>query len=252
MDNGFIIPDNLNLAGVKAIFTTRIDGDRADPLKGLNLSFSYGMEVESVLKNRSFVASFLMVTLDSLIFPVQRHTDKVSIITKPPDKSSIEADSIITPSKGLILGVLVADCAPILVYDPGAGVVSAVHAGWRGTASGIIKKTLTLMRKEFNTSLSEAMISIGPSIRWCCYEVDSDVLNAIEKETGNLSEYSREKGNGKYCLDLAIANQIQAASLGVKNIRISEECTFCYPERFYSYRFYKGPTGRQGGLIGMV
>lgn len=252
MDQGFIIPDNLNLAGVKAIFTTRIDGDRTNPLKGLNLSFSDRIEIETVLKNRSFVASFFMVTLDSLIFPVQRHTDKVSIIMKPPDKSSIEADSIITPSKGLILGVLVADCAPILVYDPDAGVVAAIHAGWRGTASGIMKKALTLMEREFNTSLSNTIISIGPSIRWCCYEVDLDVLDAIKKGTGNFTEFSKEKGNGKYCLDLAIANKIQAASLGVKNIWVSEECTYCYPERFFSYRYYKGLTGRQGGFIGMI
>jgi YfiH family protein len=219
-----------------------MNGDRNDPFKGFNLSFT---------PYRSFVASLLGVKLDSLIFPIQRHTDRVSIIMNLDDKTSIEADAIITPLKGVMLGVLVADCAPILVCAPEKCVVAAVHAGWRGTASGILKRTLSLMRKEFNVSPEECIISIGPSIRWCCYEVDLDVLNAIEKETGTCIEYSKERENGKYCLDIATANQIQSTSLGVKNIWIAQECTFCYPERFYSYRYYKGPTGRQGGFIGL-
>lgn len=252
MDNKFIIPENLNLPGIRAIFTSRLNGERNDPLKGLNLSFTEGVETDSILKNRSFIASFLGVKLDSFIFPIQRHTDRVSIIMNPLERSPIEADAIITPLKGIILGILVADCVPILAYDPEAEVIAVIHAGWRGTASGIIKRTLSFMVKEFNTSLSETIISIGPSIRGCCYDVDSNILNAIEKETGNPTKYSKEKGNGKYYLDIATANKIQASSLGVKDIWISGECTFCNPERFYSYRYFKGRTGRQGGFIGMI
>ena len=242
----------MNHAGVKAIFTTRMDGDKKDPLKGFNLSFINGAEDRSVIENRSYLASFLGLSPNSLVIPVQRHTDKIGIVTDPSIQSSIEADAIITSIKGIVLGVLVADCVPILVSNHKAGVVAAIHAGWRGTASGIMKKALTLMEKEFNTSLSNTIISIGPSIRWCCYEVGLDILDAIKKETENFTEFSKKKGNGKYCLDLATANKSQATSLGVKNIWISEECTYCYPERFFSYRYYKGLTGRQGGFIGII
>lgn len=252
MDQRFVIANNLNMPGVKAIFTTRVDGDRNNPLRGFNLSFTEGFEEEVTIKNRSHVASLFEVSLNSFILPVQRHTDKVCIIIDPTTQSPIEADAVITSMKGIVLGVLVADCVPILVYDPEAGIVGAIHAGWRGTSSGIIKKSLSLMKKEFNTSLSKTRISIGPSIKWCCYEVGHDVLNAIEKETGNITEYSRGKGNGKYCVDLATANRLQAESLGIRNIWISEECTSCYPEKYYSYRYYNGLTGRQGGFIGMV
>ncbi|MEK6690483.1 MAG: peptidoglycan editing factor PgeF [Nitrospirota bacterium] len=256
--NKFIIPTNMNHSGVKTIFTTRMDGDRKDPLKGFNLSFINGVsegscgEQKSIIENRSYLASFLGVNLDSLVIPVQRHTDKVWIISETSIQSPIEADAIITSMRGIVLGVLVADCVPILIYDPDSGVISAIHAGWRGTASGIIKKVLDIMNKKFNTSISKTIISIGPSIRWCCYEVDPDVLKAVEKETGNLKEYSKGKDNGKYYIDLALANQIQAVSLGASNIWISEECTHCNPERFYSYRYYKGVTGRQGGFIGII
>jgi len=251
VNKGFIIPDNLRLPGLKAIFTTRSEGGKDGRGQGFSLSFTDGIEREEVVQNRSRVASFIGVSLDSLLLPVQRHTDKVAIIMERPE-TPIEADAIITPLNGIVLGVLVADCAPILAYDPQAGVIAAIHAGWRGTAGGIIKKTLAFMYKEFNTSPSEIIISIGPSIRWCCYEVGPDVLKAIEKETGNPAGYSKEKGDGKYCLDIARANQIQASSLGVKDIWISEECTCCHPERFYSYRYLKGQRGRQGGFIGMI
>ncbi len=250
--NKFIIPTNMNHSGVKTIFTTRMDGDRNDSLKGFNLSFINGVEEKSIIENRFYLASLLGVNLDSLILPIQRHTDKISVIKDSTIRSSIEADAIITSMRGIVLGVLVADCVPILVYEPESGVVSAIHAGWRGTASGIIKKVLAVMNKKFNTSTAKTIISIGPSIRWCCYEVDPDVLKAVEKETGNLKEYSKGKDNGKYRMDLALANQIQATSLGASNIWISEECTYCNPEKFYSYRYYKGLTGRQGGFIGII
>ena len=138
MNKEFIIPDNLKLPGLKAIFTTRSNGDRDDPLKGLNLSFKGGIDRESVIENRSAVASFFGIPLNSLVLPVQKHTDKVYIIESPLDDLSIEADAIITNLESVILGVLVADCAPILVYNPEKKVAAAVHAGWRGTASGIV------------------------------------------------------------------------------------------------------------------
>lgn len=252
MERQFITPGNLDLPGIKAIFTARSNGDMNNPLKGFNLSFADGNDREAVTRNRNAVASFFNVSPDSLVFPVQKHTNKVYIIEDPQNDLPIEADAVITVSRGIILGVLVADCAPILIYNPKKSIIAAVHAGWRGTALGIIKKTLEVMNEQYNIPLSETAISIGPSIRWCCYEVDFDVIRAIEKETGSPSRYSKERTNGKYCLDIPTANQIQANSLGVKNIWISEECTFCRPGRFYSYRYYRGITGRQGGFIGLI
>lgn len=249
---GLIASENIRSKRIKAIFTTRINGAKDDPLAGLNLSFTEEVNEEVILSNRSYVASFFGVGLDSLLFPLQRHTDKVVMINNPT--MAIEADAMVTTLKGIVLGVLVADCAPILIYDSVTPAIAAVHAGWRGTAFGIIKMTLALMKKEFNTSLSEIFISIGPSIRWCCYEVGHDVINAIKKETGEVLRYSKEKENGKYLLDIATANRLQAVASGVpdKNIWTSEECTYCLPERFYSARYYKCPTGRQGGFIGLM
>jgi len=126
-----------------------------------------------------------------------------------------------------------------------------VHAGWRGTAAQILKKTIRIMVEHFRSSPDNIIIAVGPSIKGCCYEVGSDVNEAICTSTG-AGEYSSRK-DSKFFIDLASANMLQALSLGVRenNIWVSEECTFCNPDRFHSYRYHGNNAGRQGGFIGM-
>jgi YfiH family protein len=187
---------------------------------------------------------------DRIYIPLQKHTDKIVVLDF--DRSERIGDGVVTKERGIMIGVQVADCVPILLFDRRRDVVAAVHAGWRGTASGILKKMIELMERRYHSFKDDIILSIGPSIRWCCYEVGYDVLEAVKKETGN-GDYFLEKGQ-KYCLDLPTANKYQALGAGIKekNIWLSNECTYCLPEKYYSYRFSKGITGRQYGLIGMV
>ncbi len=184
-----------------------------------------------------------------IYFPVQKHTGKV--ITLDSDMTPKIADAVITKRKDILIGVQVADCVPILLYDRKRNVIGTVHAGWRGTAKGILKNTIKEMTIRYNSKPEDIIIAMGPAIRWCCYHVGDDVLEAVKKETGS-GEYHTVR-DGKYCLDLPSANKYQALSTGIseKNIWIFEECTYCYPEKFHSYRYSKGTTGRQGGFIGM-
>jgi hypothetical protein len=159
---------------------------------------------------------------------------------------------VITDRKGVVIGVQGADCVPILLHDRRTGATGAVHSGWRGTAAEILKKTIGAMGGRFSSSPSDITIAIGPAIRWCCYGVGYEVIEAVKKATG-AGDYFMMKGE-KYCLDLPMANRYQAVAAGVlpENIWMSEDCTFCLPEKYYSYRFAKGPTGRQGGFIVVV
>jgi YfiH family protein len=184
-----------------------------------------------------------------IYIPVQRHTDHVHILRFDMDRKV--ADAVVTRRVSVLLGVVVADCVPVLLHDPVRMVCGAVHAGWRGTARGILKRTLKVMVDEFYSDPSDILMAIGPSIRWCCYGVGRDVLDAVWRSTGD-GDYHMNKGN-VLCLDLPSANRIQALSMGLseKNIVMSDECTYCDPHKYYSYRFAKGPTGRQGGFIGM-
>lgn len=194
-----------------------------------------------------------MVSIDEnrIILPIQKHTDMVLLIEDSMQTGI--ADAVVTAKKNVLIGVQTADCVPILLFDKERQIIGAVHAGWRGTAKGIVKKTVSVMREEFGSLPGDIFAALGPSIRWNCYCVSSEVKEAVSKITGN-GEYCRKNGNGKYALDLSSANKTQLISLGIpiSNIWISDECTFCNPERYYSYRYTKTYEGNQGGFIGII
>lgn len=196
------------------------------------------------------ISGAVSIDKQRIYLPIQKHTDKVLVLDS--DFSPRIADAVITNNKGILLGVQVADCVPVLLYDVKRNVIGVVHAGWRGTAASILRKTIETMHERFVSFPDDIKIAIGPSIRWCCYHVGYDVLESVEKATG-IGEYHINRG-GAYCLDLASANKYQAVSAGIheKNIWVSEECTYCHPDKYYSYRYAKGTTGRQGGFIGIV
>jgi YfiH family protein len=181
--------------------------------------------------------------------PIQRHTDRVLILDSEAEPEV--ADAVVTNRENVLIGVQVADCVPIVLFDKKKRVIGAVHAGWRGTASQILKKTIKVMVEHFHSSPDNIVMAFGPSIKGCCYAVDSDVNDAVCVSTG-AGEYSSRK-NSKFFIDLSSANMVQALSLGVRkgNIWVSEECTFCNPDRFHSYRYHGNHAGRQGGFIGI-
>lgn len=196
------------------------------------------------------ISSTLKIDRRKIFFPIQKHTERILVL-----ESSLKpeiADAVVTREKGILIGVQVADCVPVLIYEEAAGVIAAVHAGWRGTAEGILKKTIGVMTARLGCRPEGMRLAIGPSIRGCSYEVDADVARIVNKASGE-GAYSEKKGD-KYFIDLALANNLQAISMKVpeSNIWISPDCTYCKPDKYYSYRYAKGPTGRQGGFIGMI
>jgi len=213
---------------VKAFFTTRVLG-----------------------ANIKKICSFLSIEKENVFLPIQKHTSKVFVLES--DLKPDIADAVITKREGVLIGVKVADCVPILLHDRRKSVIGSVHAGWRGTAAQIIKKTIIKMEECFFSSPKDIDIALGPSIRWNCYEVEKAVKDSIYEATGD-GAYFRKKANGKYCIDLASANIHQALSIGVlkEHIWITDECTYCSPHSYYSYRYGKDSRGRQGGFIGIL
>ena len=222
-----IHPDIFIRRVVRAFFTTRQAGADHASISGLT-----GVPQERIFR------------------PIQRHTDRVHVLRF--DMKPVVADAVITKRRDVLIGVAVADCVPVLLHDPIRRVCAAVHAGWRGTAREILRKTVDRMRREFYSDPKDIAVAIGPSIRWCCYTVGTDVLHAVRRASGD-GEYFMRKG-GRICLDLPSANRQQALSAGIgdDNIWMSDECTYCNPHRYYSYRFSRHLAGRQGGFIGMV
>lgn len=189
------------------------------------------------------------LSAEALYLPVQKHSGKVLIVKE--DLNPVVADAVLTARKKLALGVRTADCVPILLYDRKKEIAGAVHAGWRGTAEGIIRNTIREMRNSFGSAPEDVILAIGPGIRGACYAVGQYVAESLTKTTGKGSYIFTAEG--KLCADLPEANRLQAVSEGVlpENIWMSDECTHCLPEKYHSFRYSQGGPGRQYSCICM-
>lgn len=152
-----------------------------------------------------------------------------------------EGDAVICGTPGIWIGVKTADCVPVLLADRRRNVVAAVHAGWRGTAAEIVRKTLLRMEAEFGTVAEDVVAAVGPCIGGCCYEVGDDVAAHFQR----IGQTER----GRARIDLAGENAGQLAAAGVKEIEQMGLCTRCDGDRFHSFRRDAALAGRMVSAI---
>jgi hypothetical protein len=184
----------------------------------------------------------------------QIHSDRLHIIEDTPDQWNRrqEGDALATNHAGIAVGVLVADCFPILIADPDNGAVAAVHSGWRGTAQRVLSKAVTGMHKAFGTRPEHLLAAVGPGIRACCCEVGPEVASLFEERFPGLDLAQPRAGRpAKYLLDLPRALAIQCAEAGLDLERLFDvgACTRCHPEEFFSHRAEGEAAGRMMALI---
>jgi YfiH family protein len=160
-----------------------------------------------------------------------------------------EADALITRNAGSALGVWVADCAPILICDPEAGAIAAVHAGWRGTAAGVLTAALTALRLELGARPASLRVAFGPAIGPCCFEVGDEVVEALLRFDPGARAAVR--GGPRPRVDLIEANRRQAIAWGVpaSGMQSADLCTSCHAGLLESYRRGKGRAGRMAGML---
>ena len=147
-----------------------------------------------------------------------------------------------------MLTVLTADCVPVLLYDKEKEVVAAVHAGWKGTKAQIVAKTVLKMKDIYGCDPTKIIVGIAPSIGRCCYEVEGDVAEHFFDTPEGFTHVGE-----KFMLDLPFINKKQLLDVGVSesNIEMSDVCTACEVERFFSYRKEQGCSGRFMSMIGL-
>ncbi len=232
--------------------TTRSGGVSLPPYHYLNLGLHTNDNPDHVLTNRALLAEFINVASEKFLYASQVHSGDVKII----DETAIEAgvlslnprtDATITNLTGICLMVMVADCVPVLLYDQVKKVSAVIHAGWRGTVHQITSNTVDSMVRHFGCDPADILAGIGPSIGPCCYEVSEDVSNFVKQSFGTTEGYLiKKKDPSKPHFDLWYANQKQLTDNGVKpgNIEMSELCTLCHSETFFSSRASGGITGR--------
>jgi YfiH family protein len=266
-------------------FSTRTGGasslpasatSRKNPAGILNLGFSDWDVRANVEENRRLFATALGAADMKMVPLRQFHSDVIHVIDSAP-ADSLRGDALITQTPGLLLAVQTADCIPILLADPENRVVAAIHAGWRGTLKRIAEKTVGRMRMLFGSRPERIIAALGPGIGRCCYEVGPEVV----KEFGGQFDAAGDWFDGPYealvsgedpnplpwlnmrppghqppepraQLDLHAANRsiLEGAGVLSKNIDVSEFCTSCRTDLFFSYRREK-MTGRLMAAIGI-
>lgn len=204
--------------------------------------------------NRSRLVELLELEYE-VIFPDQNHTANINIVNHSNlHKSFSDCDALITNVKDLPIGVVTADCVPVLLEDKVKGVVAAVHAGWRGTVQNIVGKTVKIMTTEFGCRPENIFAGIGPSISPMVYEVGEDVYQSfIDNDCPNDLLFSGQVESGKYLLDLWKANiwQLLKNRVPHRNVENSKKCTFTEDKKFYSARRDTINTGRLAAIIKM-
>ena len=237
--------------GLVHAFLGRIGGVSSGHLASLNLGRKEEDRPENLTENKKRVAEAFGTDGDKIFTVSQVHSDRIVIIdrtdTAPEEVKPFEADAIITDIKGISIGILTADCVPVLFLDSRNKVIAAVHAGWKGTASKIASKTVKMMIERFESRPQEIRAAIGPAIGACCYEVGQEVVDAVGYR-GNAS-VQRE---GKWYLDLPKANLLQLQEMGITDINVSDICTSCRTNLFFSHRKEMRKTGRQLSFISLI
>lgn len=254
------------VAGVTHAVFSRLGGYSEAPYQGMNLVTSTGDEPGRVERNRRLASATLGLPLAGARV---MHGAEALVITRDDlpsladDESSAwidwlrahPADALVTDVPGFALFLAFGDCAPVLLCDPTRRVVALVHAGWRGTAQGIIGRTLDVMRERFGTRPVEVLAGVGPAIGACCYEVSAEVPAVFAAAAPSVADtaWFERLPDDRLFLDVARSNVGQLLVAGVPDAQIERSgfCTGCRTDLFYSHRREPKPSGRFGVGIGL-
>jgi YfiH family protein len=212
---------------------------------GLNLSFNVNDHPDHVRENRKRFFTALGIEESSVAFTRQQHTADILSVTGPGQNDT--CDALITGRSEVYLAISVADCTPVLLYDPVRNAAAGIHAGWRGTAGKIVEKTIHRLQQEYSTVPSDLIAFIGPSAGKCCYEVGEEV--AVQFPESCITGGSA----GKFFLDVKYANYLQLLENGVRNsnIEVNQDCSIHNPV-YHSHRRDGKGSGRMFAVIGIT
>lgn len=226
-----------DVSRVRHGFFTRQGGVSDGIYESLNCGYGSGDDAEKVTANRKIALAMMDQPLTALATVRQEHTIKAVAIDQPfaEDERPV-ADALVTNKRNLALGVLTADCAPVLFADGKAGVIAAAHAGWRGALGGILESTLNVMT-DLGAKLTNIVVGVGPSITRRSYEVDRDFVVAFMAENEENGYFFQESlAEGRYKFDLPGYISRKLSRLGVSTVTHTPCDTCLEADRFFSYR----------------
>ena len=237
-------------------FSTRLGGVSTGYCSTMNISTTRGDDPKAIEENKRRLATAIGVDADSFTYTNQTHTTNVAVV-EPKDRGRrfLETDGLVTNVPGICLVTFYADCVPLYFVDPVKKAIGLSHSGWRGTVHKMGKVTVETMRDAFGTRPEDVIAAIGPSICQVCYEVSEEVIEQFRNnfEKSLCSELFYQKENGKYQLNLWKANQVVLMEAGIKkeHIAVTNVCTHCNPDIFFSHRTTGEKRGNLSALLAL-
>jgi YfiH family protein len=258
----------LDASGVDAAVTARSGGVSSGPYESLNLSLSVGDDPGCVLENRRRLATAFGAALGDFVFARQVHGAGIRVVTDSDRGSGAYpvddaiggasgagpaggADALVTTSPGMVLAILTADCVPIVLHDPVAGVLACVHAGWRGTVAGVTAAAVAALQ-DLGTRPYDVIAGIGPAIGADRYQVGPDVHEAVSRAFGRAAPgFIRPDPSvpGRWLLDLPSANRHVLREAGVPGPQIHTTDLVTGPAAGH---FFSDRTARPCGRLALV
>ena len=237
-------------------FFTRFGGVSEGPFASLNFGSNLGDEPAHVRENYRRAAALMGAGVDDCAVTKQVHGNVVRIVTAADKHVCMspvpyEADGIVTAERGLPLFCFTADCVPALLLDPENRVAGAVHCGWRSSVADILRVAIEQMER-LGARRESLRAALGPAIGACCFETDDDVPEAVSRCLGgDTAGLFVRRPDGKTLVDLRGANRRRLLQLGLseEHIDLSDECTVCSHDKYWSHRYTKGKRGSQAACI---
>lgn len=234
-------------------FTTRYAGRSG---RTMNLSFDRG-ERSEVLTHRRNLLHVLGLGHASLFTVRQVHGNQVCIVDADAVRrglAGVRADALVTTLSDVPLGVLVADCLPIVLYSLQPRVLAVVHAGRLGTYHRIVRSVLEVMCRRFAVLPERVYAVLGPGIAACCYRLDEQAVKPFQERFSDWERFFTSQGGGYWTMSLTQANQAQLCAAGVPaaHLQTAYICTACHDEHFYSHRAEGHEAGRGMGVAALL
>lgn len=246
---------------VKHCFPTKIGGVSKDCYESLNLGLSRGDDENSVLENFHLISDAVGLDFSNIVMYKQVHGTKILHITKDTEKGLLvknkqqDIDALITNVPGVVLATSHADCVPLYFVDPVKKVIALAHSGWQGTVLKIGEKTVKEMIEKYECRGTDIIVGIGPSICANCFEVDEPVFKEFEKAFPNIKNFTKfNSKDNKYNIDMWQINKSMIHDVGVpeENIEITDYCTKCNDDLFYSHRTMGDKRGSHAAFLQLI
>ena len=243
------------LDGIPHGFFGRKGGVSTGAVEGLNCGLGSGDDPRSVETNRRLAADAILAGAPiASVYQIHSPT-AVIVTTAAPHADRLQADALVSDKPGLLLGIVTADCAPVLLADVEAGVVAAAHAGWRGAMAGVTDQAIAAMIS-LGAKVDRISAAVGPCIARASYEVDHVFAERMLADDADNERFLSDGSNGKPHFDLEAYVVARLAAAGIRRIEAAGLDTYALEGRFYSYRratHGSEPTyGRQVSLIGLA